>query len=85
MVREKVVCSLLDYIRENVLENADAPVDAVTPLLESQVLDSFSLLGLLAFIESEFGVELTLESITADNFKDLVAIAELVMSHAESN
>jgi acyl carrier protein len=47
---------------------ASAPLDAETRVLSSGLVDSFRLAGLLADLESRYGVRLPLHDIGVDNF-----------------
>jgi acyl carrier protein len=42
------------------------------------VLDSLAVLGVIGFIEPEFGVELSASDVTDENFSSIAAIADLV-------
>ena len=78
MVRQQITKKLKILVEVEVLKGNDHDVDA-NPLLELGVLDSFSLLQLLYFIESEFGVDISLETFTLDRLKDLNSIADLII------
>jgi acyl carrier protein len=49
-----------------------------TPLLTSGVLDSLATLGLVSYVEKEFGIELDAHETGADNFDRIQDIAALV-------
>jgi acyl carrier protein len=49
-----------------------------TPLLTSGILDSLATLGLVSFVEKEFGVELAAHDTGVDNFDRIQDIAALV-------
>jgi len=49
-------------------------------LLDSGILDSLSLLRLIAFIQDELGVEVDVDEIVPDNFQTINAAARLVES-----
>ena len=51
---------------------------ADTDLFDSGVLDSMAFVELLALLEQEFGVEVTLNDVEIDNFRSIVKIAEFV-------
>lgn len=48
------------------------------PLLETEVVDSLGIFKIIAFIESEFDVEVEDDELVADNFQTVGAIARLV-------
>ncbi len=59
-----------------VMEKSDIPTDE--GLLASGILDSFGLIELVGFIESEFNFEMKDDEFTGDNFKDLAAVKTYV-------
>lgn len=66
------------FIREDItLDAPDARVEDDTPLLDG-ILDSMSLMRLVAFLEEDFGVEIDDTAITAENFRTVEDIARLV-------
>jgi acyl carrier protein len=66
------------FIQEDVLlELRDAPLGDDTPLLDG-ILDSMSLMRLVAFLEEDFGVEIDDTAITAENFRTVEDIARLI-------
>jgi acyl carrier protein len=72
-----------DSIRHFIAEELsfDGSVAALTPdypLLERQVLDSLGLFQLVAYLESEFGVEIDDEELVPGNFGTIEDIAKLV-------
>ena len=80
MKKEKLVQLLLDYVGENFLDGDAADLDAFTPLLELRILDSFSTIQLLSFIESEHGITVPLEALTPENISCIDSIADLFLS-----
>lgn len=49
-----------------------------TQLIESGVLDSFSVVKLMMFVEKEFNIKIDIEDLTEENISSLVKIEELV-------
>lgn len=47
------------------------------PLLESAIIDSLGILKILAFMDEEFGVDLSSDKIKLENFKDVATINRL--------
>lgn len=85
MRNDEIVNALMAYIGEEILEGDTGDFDASTPLLELGLIDSFSLVGLLSFIESDLKVELSLESVTPENLQDVDAIARWISSATASS
>ena len=65
---------LIDYFKQN----ADMTVDSKTLLLEEKIIDSMGVIELVAFIEATYGVELTDDDLTVENFKDIDTIVKLI-------
>jgi len=79
MQKSSVVNSLKAFITQEILQDEKTNLDDSTPLLEEGLLDSFSVMNLLCFIESELGIEIALESVPIERFKDLDALADFVI------
>jgi acyl carrier protein len=48
------------------------------PLLESGIIDSLGVLKILAFLDEEFGIDLSADEIKLEKFKDISTICALV-------
>lgn len=64
------------FVQQEILEGDDSISDE-TPLLDGLV-DSFSLMQLVSFLEETFGIELDEGAITTDNFRTVSEIGQLV-------
>lgn len=70
-----------DYIsRELVRDPALLPVDNSTPLLESGILDSLSILMLVLFIQEQFGLVIDNLDVLPENFETVDAICAYLRS-----
>ncbi len=71
--------SIQDRINKLLSEkiHVEAP-SAETDLMESGLLDSLSLVELMAGLEEEFGVKISFDEIELDNFRSVARIAEFV-------
>jgi acyl carrier protein len=72
-----------DVIREYLLAHSNYVVDAEElersrNLTEDGVLDSFSLMELVGFLDDRFSIELLADDIVSENFKTLETIVALV-------
>jgi len=79
MERQHILPRLKSLLETGVLGDEATNLDATTPLLGFGVLDSFALMQLASLIESEFLVEMPLESLSLDHLKDLNSIADLII------
>jgi acyl carrier protein len=72
---------LLDYFEEQMgLDTSDIEDD--TLLFSSSILDSFSLVDLMMFIEQETGIKIEPAEVTLDNLDSVERILRFVDSHS---
>jgi acyl carrier protein len=72
----KVVC---DYIiREYVQEGEDQEITETTPLISSGLVDSFSMVSLLRFLEKKYDIEIPDADATPEAFDTVERIVALV-------
>ncbi len=70
-----------DYITSELIGNPDLlPLKNDTSLLESDILDSISVLELVLFLEKQFGVNVASEDLTLENFGTVDAICAYLRS-----
>ena len=62
------------------LGKPDLQLENDTPLFESGILDSLSLLKLVLFLERQFGVVVPAEELVPDNFKTIETICAYLRS-----
>ena len=84
MDKKELMGALRSYIEEKILEGDAENLDEKTPLLELGILDSFAIVELLSFIESDFGVQIGLEAVAPEKFSDISVIADLIMEYQAS-
>ena len=71
--------TVLDYVVNEYLdEDEDETIDVDTPLISSGIVDSFSMVSLKLFLETEYDVKIPDERATAEAFDTVNAIAALV-------
>jgi len=72
--------SIHDRINKLLSEKIHVEAPSVeTDLMESGLLDSLSLVELMAGLEDEFGVKISFDEIELDNFRSVARIAEFVI------
>jgi acyl carrier protein len=76
---EKVINDFIS--QELVADTALLPVTGETPLLESGILDSLSLLQLVVFLEETFGITVGDTELLPQNFETVNAICAYLRSH----
>ncbi|MGE5611057.1 MAG: acyl carrier protein [Bacillota bacterium] len=67
--------TLLDYLATRMGVDV-AAVDDTTTLFSSNILDSFSMVDLIMFIESEAGVKMDVWDVTLDNLDSIGRILQ---------
>ena len=55
-----------------------AELDAVSDIIDGNYLDSMELMGLIAGLMDEFGIEIGLDEIMPENFNSIDAMAAMV-------
>ena len=79
MQQPEVLEALKSYITRDILDGKDIGLEATTPLLEWGIINSFEIIKVLSFIENQFKVEIPVEQVTAEYFKDLDSLSNLVL------
>lgn len=69
---------LIQFIKREFLSDPDLEITAETRLISSGLVDSFSLVSLQRFIESEFGVLVPAPRITAETFDTVGQMIEVI-------
>jgi acyl carrier protein len=72
---------LAQYINRNLLRAPDRHLESNTPLISSGLLDSFSLIRVLTFIEDEFGVTIPDQFVTEEAMNSVALIVQLATKH----
>ncbi|MCB5251756.1 MAG: acyl carrier protein [Candidatus Cloacimonadaceae bacterium] len=69
---------LLDFIRDEFLEDPELEIDADTRLISAGIIDSFSLVSLQSYIEREFGKRIPAPRITAESFDTVRQMVQII-------
>ena len=72
---------LSEYIKNEIIRNSNAQLDENEDLLGAGILDSLSILKLVAFVEESFGIQIPDEDVVFDNFKSVNALEEYLNQH----
>ncbi len=73
-LREKII----EYIREEYLEDEGMELTGETPLISSGIVDSFSMVSLKMYLEEELGIKLTDDEASTEAFNTVDNILEMV-------
>jgi 2-hydroxymuconate-semialdehyde hydrolase len=69
---------LIAYIMKEFVEDPDQEIDETTPLISSGLIDSLSIISLVAFIDKKFGVKIPDEKGTVENFETITKIIQTI-------
>ena len=69
---------ILDYIKEEYLEEEDDDINVDTPLISGGIVDSFSMVSLKRFLENKYKVAIPDDKATPEAFDTVNRIIELV-------
>jgi acyl carrier protein len=73
------IATLKEFItNELISERSPRAIEEDDNLMGLGLIDSMGVLQLSAFIEEEFGIEISPEEFTPDNFRSIATIAELI-------
>lgn len=75
---EKIV---LDYVREEYLEDEDEELEVDTPLISGGIVDSFSMVSLKRFLENKYNISIPDDKATPEAFDTVNNICELVKQY----
>ena len=80
MASDRTLEQLTHFVATELLDGDGSALTETTPLLEWGVLDSVSILSLLAFIEHDLGVSVPDERVRPEHFQNLARLCALVDS-----
>ena len=76
---DEITKAVRDYIiREYVQQGDDREITETTPLISSGVVDSFSMVSLLRFLEKKYAIQIPDSAATPEAFDSVERIAALV-------
>jgi len=78
MTSSDLVERLRVFLMDGVVDEG-VVLDAATPLIARNLIDSLSVVVILNFIHAELGVEIPLDELTEDNLQTLSTISDLVL------
>jgi len=74
----EIISKLSTYLANNILKQPTRTLSADEPLITSGLIDSFSLMDVVLFIEDNFGVRIEDTELNADTFDNLTQLASLI-------
>ena len=79
-MNDPILTQLKEYIATQILRQPNAIIKDDDPLITSGLVDSFHLVDLSLFIETQFGVQIDDTELTADTFDTLGELVALIKS-----
>jgi acyl carrier protein len=74
---------VLNYVRNEYLDEEEIDLNYDTPLISSGYIDSFSMVSLLVFLENKFKIKIPPSKATPEAFDSVNKIIDLVYQIAE--
>lgn len=75
---EEMEKAVLDYVRNEYLEEDDEEISVNTPLISGGIVDSFSMVSLKRFLENKYKISIPDEKATPEAFDTVKSIVALV-------
>ena len=72
---------VLEYVKEEYLEDEDEEVGYDTPLISGGIVDSFSMVSLKRFLETKYEISIPDEEASPEAFDSVNSIVEIVKKH----
>ena len=69
---------VLEYVKEEYLEDEDEEINYDTPLISGGIVDSFSMVSLKRFLENKYNISIPDEKASPEAFDSVNKITELV-------
>jgi len=69
---------VLEYVKNEYLEDEDEELTAETPLISGGIVDSFSMVSLKRFLENKYKISIPDEKATPEAFDTVSKICDLV-------
>ena len=73
--------AVLEYVKDEYVEDDDEEVTYETRLISSGLVDSFSMVSLKTFLEKKYNISLPDNEATPEAFDTVNSIVELVKKH----
>jgi len=70
--------TILEYVKEEYLEDEDEEIGYDTPLISGGIVDSFSMVSLKRFLETKYSISIPDDKATPEAFDTVESIVVLV-------
>ena len=78
---DEMQTAVLEYVRDEYLEDEDEELEVDTPLISGGIVDSFSMVSLKRFLENKYKISISDEKATPEAFDTVNNICELVKEY----
>lgn len=75
---DELKANIIEYIRDEYLEDESMELKADTPLISSGIVDSFSMVSLKMYLEDEYDIQMTDDEASTEAFDTVNSIVTLV-------
>ena len=75
--------AIKNYIQTEILHGRNVSLKEDEDLLSAGIIDSLSILKLVAFVEERFNISIPDEDVVFDNFSSINALAEYLQQHGQ--
>lgn len=75
---EEMKEKIIEYIRDEYVEDESMEVNVDTPLISSGIVDSFSMVSLKMYLEEEYSIRMTDDEASTEAFDNVGRIIDLV-------
>ncbi|HEX8439143.1 acyl carrier protein [Archangium sp.] len=82
---QTLTTELRAFIIREFLDGQDSGLDATTPLLEWGIINSFSMMQLIQFVETRFGIRIPPGDLVPRNFQNLQALTQLLSERSSGS
>ena len=72
-----------EYIKTEILHGRNVDIKEDEDLLSAGIIDSLSILKLVAFVEERFNISVPDEDVVFDNFSSIDALAEYLQQYSK--
>lgn len=81
MDTEEMKKIVMDFLYKEFIDNEDTKITYDTPLITSGLVDSFSMVSLLVFLENKFKIKIPPAKATPDSFDSINKIIALIVNY----
>jgi acyl carrier protein len=77
-MNNEMIAEIIQFVREEYLEDESVEINVDTPLISSGIVDSFSMVSLKMYLEDKYDIRMTDEEASTEAFDTVKSICNLV-------